>query len=246
MSSKAFKTHEEFATITENVAQFPLASSSFQAMSWAADYPDLYKICELYQRYEILYPKQIKYVPLPALLQDGPQCGLVSLAMFINNTSKDKVKELLEIAKQRRYTYNGEMFSADNLCELTNDFTEYTASIYNGHLNTNYIKDFLLNGGYMLVPYDADKNHSPCLNNGHKAHWAAISGIIDTEENVYVLAKHGKSKNVAIWTLRNLAESNSQLNEFSPNRKCSDLKYYLPEGGIAGSHGLCNKAILIV
>ncbi|GJQ76233.1 hypothetical protein Trydic_g1972 [Trypoxylus dichotomus] len=195
-------------------------------MSWAEDYPDIHKICDLYKMYEILYPKRIKYVPLPVLLQDGPQCGLVSLAMFISNASKDKVEELLKVAKQRGYTSNGEMFSADNLCKLANDFTTYTAFVYN-------------------VPYDADKNHSPCLKNGHKAHWAAISGVIETEEDMYVLAKHGKSKNLAIWTLKILADSNSQLNEFSPNRRYSNMEYCLPEGGIAGSYGLCSKAILL-
>lgn len=195
--------------------------------------------------YDILYPQCLKYLPLPALLQDGPQCGIVSLAMFMENPSKLTISEILQVAKERKYTYNGEMFSATNLCQLANDFTQYKASVYTGKLNNNYIKDFLLKEGYMLVPYDADKNHSPCLNNGHKAHWAAICGIIETKDNVYVLAKHGKSTNVAIWTLDSLCESNSQLNEFSPNRKYSDIEYCLPKGGIAGSLGICQKSILL-
>lgn len=214
-------------------------------LSWEQDYPDLYKICELYQMHEILYPKRFRYVPLPVVLQVGPQCGLVSLAMFIENPTDDVVSDIFKVAKERGYTYNGEMFSVNNLCELANYFTKYSASIYNGDLNNDYIKDFLVNGGYMLVPYDADKNHSPCLTNGHKAHWAAISGIIETEKEVYILAKHGKSKKVAIWTLRSLAESNSQLIEFAPDRRYSNIEYFLPEGGIAGPIGLCNKAILL-
>lgn len=215
------------------------------SVSWAIAYPDLHKICELYQMYEILYPKQLKYMPLPPLLQDGPQCGLVSLAMFSDNPSRNMVEYLLKTAKESGYTYNGEMFSANNLCELSKKCIKLHASVYNGHLNNDYIKDFLLNGGFMLVAYDADKNHSPCLNNGHKAHWAAVSGIIETEENVFVLAKHGKSKNVAIWNLKSLANSNSQLKEFAPDRKYSNIKYCLPEGGLAGPNGLCNKAVLL-
>lgn len=31
---------------------------------------------------------------------------------------------------------------------------------------------------YFSFRYDADANHSPCLKNGHKAHWALIVGVV--------------------------------------------------------------------
>lgn len=61
----------------------------------------------------------------------------------------------------------------------------------------------------------------------------------------YVLARQGKSRNIAVWSLDVLAESNAQLEEFSPDRKLEDRKYKLPEGGIAGALGLKNKSVLI-
>lgn len=93
--------------------------------------------------------------------------------------------------------------------------------------------------------YDSDKDHSPCQLLGHKAHWAAVTGAAETEDDFYVFARHGKSSNVNVWRLKELALSNSQLNEFSPDRKLSDVVYKLPEGGIGGTLGLKSKAVLI-
>lgn len=70
-------------------------------------------------------------------------------------------------------------------------------------------------------------------------------GVEADEENFYVFAHHGKSKNVGVWKLKDLAESNSQLTEFSPDRKLSDVTYKLPEGGISGNLGLKLKAVFI-
>lgn len=36
----------------------------------------------------------------------------------------------------------------------------------------------LSNGSVLLVPYDVDKNHEPCLSGGKKAHWAAVKGFV--------------------------------------------------------------------
>lgn len=93
--------------------------------------------------------------------------------------------------------------------------------------------------------YDSDKDHSPCKLHGHKAHWALITGAVETENDFFVLARHGKSGNVGIWTLESLAESNKQLNEFSPDRKLSNVVYKLPKDGIAGTLGLKSKAVMI-
>lgn len=60
-----------------------------------------------------------------------------------------------------------------------------------------------------------------------------------------MVARHGKSTYVPIWNIIQLAESNSQLLEFSPDRKLEKVEYKLPDGGIAGDLGLNNKSILI-
>ena len=212
---------------------------------WLLDYPDLLKICRLHQRYELLNPISFVYKPLQGVKQNGPKCGLVALAMLTNNPTENTVEKLYDRAKLDGYTHSGEMLSASHLCKLATSVLDCDVELYEGSLCDEYIKEFLLEGGCMLVPYDTDKNHSPCLSQGHKAHWAVISGAILTRDDMYVIAKQGKSLHVAIWSLKSLAESNSQLREFSPDRKDSEEEYIIPNGDIGGPLGLCNKSILI-
>lgn len=219
--------------------------------SWANDYPDLSKKLTCFNMTDVLYPKRYKYKQLPSLLQEGPQCGLIALALCCKQPSKDLVKFIHQTAQNKRYTLVGELFSADWMCHLAKELTgEYieakSIEIYSGSLNSEEIINFLFNGGIMLVPYDCDYNFGPCNNNGHQAHWATISGIVETTEGVYyVIAKQGKSKMVGIWLLSDLAQSNSQLVEVSPKRLNSEEEYIVPEGGIAGPMGLKDKAVLI-
>ncbi|GBP68231.1 UPF0692 protein CG33108 [Eumeta japonica] len=91
-------------------------------------------------------------------------------------------------------------------------------------------------------------------NNGHKAHWALVCGIIITKEpaitdaptsNVYILCKHGKSRHLSVWRIDELAMSNENLWEFSPNREEDNVTYILPECGIGGENGLRSQFIVI-
>lgn len=72
-----------------------------------------------------------------------------------------------------------------------------------------------------------------------------VSGAVDTGDEVFVLARQGKSQNVAIWPLHTLAQSNQQLLEFCPKREREKNDYKLPEGGIQGPLGLNNRCVLI-
>lgn len=92
------------------------------------------------------------------------------------------------------------------------------------------------------------------MRNGHTAHWALICGVIVVNDpgedydsdpkNVYVLCKHGKSKYLAVWNLHELAQSNSNLREFSPKKGADGLVYILPEGGIGGENGLRDQFLI--
>ncbi|KAF5275200.1 hypothetical protein FQR65_LT04232 [Abscondita terminalis] len=215
---------------------------------WATCYPDLKNICERFGLYELENVHKIKYTPLESVLQEGPQCGLVALAICMGKPNKTIVKQLYEEAKDAGYTYNGELFSAKDFIKLVQGNVDKKVTLHEGILDCQDIKTFLLEGGLMLVPqvrYDCDKNHSPCKSNGQKAHWAVVSGILITEEHTYVVANHGKSKNTAIWRLTDLSESNAQLEEFSEDRKLSGKMYKLPDGGIGEDNGLKKKSICI-
>lgn len=114
--------------------------------------------------------------------------------------------------------------------------------------------------------YDPDFNHGPCVLNGRKAHWALIIGhLIDDSNKVnwtkakligkktfnlsylqfYVFSRHGKTRNIAIWSLKLLSESNANLNEFEQPKGYPDAEFLLPLGGIGGVLGLKNKCIIV-
>nr|XP_023021515.1 UPF0692 protein CG33108 [Leptinotarsa decemlineata] len=215
--------------------------------SWATPYPELYKVCNMFQLVEICQPLKYYYRPIPSYLQEGPKCGLVALAMVLDNATQENVEMLYESARKLGFTNNGEIFSTKEMADLAKrnlpDNTKI--EVYSGSLDTNRIRNFILDGGFILVPYDTDKDNSPGLHRGHKAHWAVVSGGVSTEDNFFVIARHGKARNVAIWRLDRLSESNKQLFEFSPDRKLHDVEYKLPEGGISGPLGLNQKSVLL-
>jgi hypothetical protein len=214
--------------------------------SWAESYPEIYRMCTLFSLTELNNPIKYCYKPVQGFIQDGPQCGLVALAMYMGNPSRTSVKLLLKAAKDEGYTYNGEMFSVENMASLAKSHLKSTEiQVYTGLLNTEEIKEILLQGVNLLVPYDTDKDNSPGLQNGHKAHWAIICGAVKTENDFYVLARHGKAKNVAIWKLSDLSESNAQLNEVGVYQKQPDILFKLPDGGIQGPLGLKRKSVIL-
>lgn len=165
--------------------------------------------------------------------------------------TKISAKELLEQAISNSFTNNGEMFSAANFHTLLRENQQYLNSnaqtfLHNEFLDSETIKSELESGSVLLVPYDADLNHAPAMLKGHKAHWALVVGYLMTErQEFYVLARHGKSKYLAVWSLKDLSESNAGLIEFAPPKKHDDLVFLLPEGGIGGEYGLCRKCIVI-
>ncbi|XP_044264913.1 UPF0692 protein CG33108 [Tribolium madens] len=214
--------------------------------SWAECYPEVHKICTLFTLTELSAPHRYSYKPLAAFLQDGPQCGLVALAIYSGNPSTASVQSLLETAKNEGFTNNGEMFSVQNMATLARLSLKSTSvQVYSGLLNTKEIKEFLLNGAHLLVPYDTDKDNSPGLLNGSRAHWAIICGAVETESDFYVIARHGKAINVAIWKLSDLSESNAQLNEVGTYQKQPNIDFKLPQGGIQGDLGLKCKSIIL-
>lgn len=126
---------------------------------------------------------------LSRILFLGPTCGICSLSMlFSGNPTLD---DLLKKSQERNYTNNGEMFSAHWLLELLKDSIESShlkpdkihCYIYDGNLNSDFIKEKLRRHSMLLVPYDADRNHLPSNQNGHKAHWCLICGYLVDDNN---------------------------------------------------------------
>jgi hypothetical protein len=101
----------------------------------------------------------------------------------------------------------------------------------------------------LLIRYDSDANHEPCLKKGHRAHWLLVHGylkeITSSSSNQYdlVLVQHGKSKFLAAFSLEDLFQSNGQLIEADPKRR-NESEYCVPKDGSL-RETLCNRFIAI-
>lgn len=121
---------------------------------WFSKYPEIEKLYKLFGYEQLLKPLRYKYTPIPSYIQEGPQCGLVALAMIMQTATTDAVGSLYECARKANFTYCGEMFSVEEMCQLARmKLSNYVIEVYKGNLNCSFIKQFLLNGGFMLVPY---------------------------------------------------------------------------------------------
>ncbi|CAM1154311.1 C19orf54 (predicted) [Pycnogonum litorale] len=120
-------------------------------------------------------------VDVEPVLQDGPTCGLAALCMAAKPISGIhlELKNIFDVAVKSGITIRGEMFSAEALCTLAKDMLSNDCVMKdNGLEDIPSVTSHLMNGGVILIPYDADANHEPCLRKGHKAHWALIVGFV--------------------------------------------------------------------
>lgn len=124
------------------------------------------------------------------VIQSGPMCGLVALTMASDvlkgpckstSTINDDVhpEELLRLSKDRRLSNKGEIFAVEYLKQIAQERLQDCHSEVVS-LEMVDVVDTVLSGKSLLVPYDADKDHTPCLQRGHNAHWCLVVGIIVT------------------------------------------------------------------
>lgn len=130
---------------------------------------------------------------VPPVIQNGPMCGLVSITLaaqllyrikepseILHISDKFHPENILEYAITNGLSKKGEMFSSDVMKQLIETHLPCRAEIINiKSPNTlqELLSEVILGHSTVLVPYDADKNHSPCLARGHKAHWCLVVGV---------------------------------------------------------------------
>lgn len=66
---------------------------------------------------------------------------------------------------------------------------------------------------------------------------------MDDVQDLYVLAKQGKSLRYQLWKFGTVTESNQQLKEMDPQRASDGTCYVLPPGGVA--EGLASQVVLL-
>lgn len=81
----------------------------------------------------------------------------------------------------------------------------------------------------------------PWLHLSHNG--ASVSWPTDLIEEVYFLAKQGKSLRYQLWKFETVAQSNTQLEEMDPQRVNDGTHYVLPSGGV--QEGLAGQVVLL-
>ncbi|XP_062818906.1 actin maturation protease [Anolis carolinensis] len=145
-------------------------------------------IHELLKRRKASFSEHLKWLlfnnPVPSLIQEGPQCGLVALWMagaLLSLPRAVSFGRIVQVALERGYTAQGEMFSAADMAKLAGEVFPCQTELLSGKLegeNRERILRHLSAGFPVLIPYDEDFNHEPCFRGGHKAHWAIASGAL--------------------------------------------------------------------
>jgi len=158
----------------EKLPPVPFEQQLIKASDWVKD-----KLC---------YDEKLLCIghEIPARLQDGPQCGIVSLWMagqFLEPSNDKDVVDIQDKAIEMQFTKHGEMFSAKNMAKLAATVFNCEAEKVKGsHEILNNMKTLLklLTGEeekLILVPYDSDADQWPSMRKGHKAHWGLICGL---------------------------------------------------------------------
>ena len=73
---------------------------------------------------------------------------------------------------------NTKILVAD-MCKLASLAYNCTTQVIHGTLVVNchiLLHTLQRTGSSVLVAYDSDRNFSPCVNHGHTAHWAIVTG----------------------------------------------------------------------
>ncbi|XP_010983525.2 actin maturation protease isoform X2 [Camelus dromedarius] len=112
------------------------------------------------------------------------RCGLVALWMagtLLAPHSDIPLERVVQVAMERGYTAQGEMFSVADMGRLAQEALGCQAEVLCGGLggpNRDHVLQHLVAGHPLLIPYDEDFNHEPCQRKGHKAHWAVSTGVL--------------------------------------------------------------------
>lgn len=175
---------------------------------------------------------------VPGRIQDGPTCGLYALGMVMDFWDKkdsrnlnpyvrnedvvrwdshsvpaDTNRRLLDEAKAKGFTTQGEMFYASQLASLARSFG-YKATV-NAHFTLQELHAVLDRGHPALVGFDVDNQGNPGLYEGKRAHWAVIEGHFKKDGVEYLVATHGWTGKEYVWkadefikSVENLSKSN--------------------------------------
>lgn len=171
---------------------------------------------------------------VPGRVQDGPTCGLYALGMVMDfwdrkdsknlnplvqsgdvvrwdshSAPADTEKRLLDVARERGYTTQGEMFYASQLGDLATEFGYQANVIENFTLDD--LKATIDRGHPALIGFDVDQKGNPGLFGGKRAHWAVVEGHFQKDGVDYLVATHGWTGKEYVWRADEFMKSVAQL-----------------------------------
>jgi hypothetical protein len=175
-----------------------------------------------------------KGADVPGRVQKGPTCGLYALGMvmdyweqrdasstialvqesddFRHNSHTlpaDTHVRLLDLARERGYTTEGEMFHARDLAALAVSFG------YQAVVHEDFTLDVLLEAVSRQRPclagFDVDDDGNPGEFGGKNAHWAVIESHFEKDGERFLVASHAWSGGEYIWRAEEFMRSASQL-----------------------------------
>lgn len=173
---------------------------------------------------------------VPGRVQDGPTCGLYALGMVMDfwdaknpkaedplvqssdvvrwdshSHQPDTKRLLLDEAKKKGFTTQGEMFYAKDLAALARSFGYEAKTVAN--VTLKQIQAAVDRGHPALVGFDVDNNGNPGLFEGKRAHWAVIEGHFKKDGVEYLVATHGWTGKEYVWRADDFMASVNQLNK---------------------------------
>ena len=171
---------------------------------------------------------------VPGRVQKGPTCGLYALGMVMDywetrdpssttvlvqesddfranshSLAPDSHALLLDVARTRGYTTEGEMFYATQLAALAREFG------YEALVHEEFTLDTLLQAldkkRPCLAGFDVDDEGNPGRFEGLNAHWAVIESHFEKDGARYLVASHAWSGGEYVWKAEDFMSSTKQL-----------------------------------
>lgn len=153
---------------------------------------------------------------------------------------KVSAETILEEAKSMGITKQGEVYSADYLASLTNNFLS-NSSRAREMPNAKEFTQAIGEGKLILVAYDCGPNFQPVFVKGHSAHWLLACGFVEKHEEIgfvetresiadpseiAIIGYQGKSMNLNVFPFNHIIASNAQL--FEAGSKRDPEEYIIP------------------